>query len=159
MSKLRFGKVLLVALTGLCILQAAFLAHAGHYNNQGVYVGTPSSAVTNLCTQFPNGGDAMAIAIATLLEGNPSLAADVANCAATSGNLAQQTAAGKGMGLATLYFINAGNATAAAQIAGAAQASGNDAIITAAIASSGGTLTNVTGVVVATRPMCTGSSC
>jgi hypothetical protein len=173
-------KILLVALTALCILQAPFLAQAGSYNAQGVFVGTVSSQVSNLfCPKeeqkpgtsqcrCPNGQQELADladAIAKLLVGSPSLGADVAYYASTSGCPEQQVAAGKGMGKAVAALAASGNSTAADQISAAARLSGNTTIISAAIATSGGWMAAAgvyipsftTGTI--TRFGCTGSGC
>jgi hypothetical protein len=122
----------LALLTALCILGAPLTANAGHYQNNGRYVGAPSSAVVALFAQFPEGGTALAEAIAQLLANNPSLADDVAFVAKTRGNRAQKEAAGIGMGLAAAAFAANGDTATADAILAAAQLSGDPIIIASA---------------------------
>lgn len=173
-------KMFLAALTALWILLPSFFAQAGGYNPQGQFVGNVSPDVSGLfcpkAEQKPGTSECrcpkgekelaeLADAIAKLLVARPSLAADVAYYASTSGCPEQQAAAGKGMGRAVAALASSGNSTAADQVAAAARLSGNTSIISAANAASGGRMTTAgtfiptSGTITRFGTTCTGSGC
>ena len=123
-------KIIVLLLVAFCALSMATRADAGSYQGAGNYVGTPSSAVTALFNQFPNGGDGIVAAIRDLLIANPGLADDVAFVAGQS-SAAQQEAAAAGMGQALIALAAQGNTSAMGAIVTAAQLSGNTVLATA----------------------------
>ena len=124
--------IVLAVCIALGALGGASMAYAGHYQSNGTYTGHVSRAVIALFQKFPDGGQALADAIAQLLTNNPALADDVAYYASTGGSPAQQSAAGLGMGEAVANLNGAGNSDAANRIARAVDLSGNATIQTAA---------------------------
>jgi len=123
-------KIIVLLLVAFCALSMATRADAGSYQGAGNYVGTPSSAVTALFNQFPNGGDGLVAAIRDLLIANPGLADDVAFVAGQS-SPAQQDAAGAGMGQAYIALSGQGNTSGMGSISTASQFSGNAVLATA----------------------------
>jgi hypothetical protein len=118
---------------------APSIAEAGHYRNDGTYVGRPSGAVTSLFAQFPGGGQGLADAIAQLLISDPALADDVAFVAVNSANADQQSAAGAGMAQAEAALRDSDQGGASARIARAARASGGPILVALAGGLGGGT--------------------
>jgi hypothetical protein len=127
-------KTLLLIVATASIFLTPPLAEAGTYRD-GSYIGRPSTVVTGLYAQFPQGGEALAEAIAALLIDNPSLADDVAYVAVTSANTSQQAAAGVGMAQAASTLADSQISAAAGLIARAAADSGSPALAQAAAAS------------------------
>lgn len=130
-------RIILVAIfAAFCMLGTAPTAVAGSYQATGVYVGTPSPAVTRLFAAFPNGGDGLVAAIRDLLIADPSLADDVAFVASRA-NEAQKSAAAAGMAQAVIALNLFGNNTGVAMIANAGQMSGDPLIQTAVLSAVG----------------------
>jgi hypothetical protein len=131
-------RIILVAVfAAFCMVGTAPMATAGTYQATGVYVGTPSPAVTRLFAAFPNGGDGLVAAIRDLLIADPSLADDVAFVASRA-NEAQKSAAAAGMAQAIIALNIYGNNAGVAQIASAGQLSGDPLIQTAVLTAVGG---------------------
>lgn len=134
--------IMAMIFAAFCMLSAVPQASAGSYQSTGVYVGTPSPAVTGLFAAYPNGGDGLIAAIRELLISNPSLADDVA-FVATRSNAAQKQAAADGMAEAFITLANRGDTGGAGQIVSAASLSG-DAVLQLALSSAIGTTTGFT---------------
>lgn len=131
-------RIILVAIfAAFCMLGSVPMAGAGTYQATGVYVGTPSPAVTRIFAAFPNGGDGLVAAIRDLLIADPSLADDVAFVASRA-NEAQKAAAAAGMAQAVIALNLFGNNTGVAMIANAAQLSGDPLLQTTVLAAVGG---------------------
>jgi hypothetical protein len=122
-------KFFMVAIAVSALL-ALVPARAGQFTG-GSYTGTPSTIVTSLFAQFPNGGPELAAAIAQLLVSTPQLSADVA-FVASRGSPGQQSAAGTGMGQARTNLQASGNTAGANDITGSVQQSGSTALQAAA---------------------------
>jgi hypothetical protein len=116
--------ILVMVFSAFCMLGSASFATAGSYQSAGVYVGSPSPAVTRIFAAFPAGGDGLVAAIRTLLIANPELADDVAYVASRS-SAAQKEAAAAGMAEAFIALANQGNTTGAGLIVSAASLSGD----------------------------------
>jgi hypothetical protein len=145
-------KVLIVALTALCMFQAPMLAQAGRFGDDGVFTGNVDNVVENLFAKHPNGGQDLIDAISAMVLKNPDRADDIAFFASTKGNSAQQSAAGTGMGQALDVLTRACTEQPCSlpriqgpgQIARALRLTKNATILSAASAASGGFLT-ITG--------------
>ena len=86
-----------------CLLGLPSPAPAGSFNTLGLFVGSVSLQISALLSQFPAGGPGLRAAIASVVEGNPSLADD-AVFAARGANPRQKEAIGAGLADAANFF-------------------------------------------------------
>jgi hypothetical protein len=100
-------RYLRVALAIVWVCGASTPAPAGSSTGNGQCVGTVSPQVTNLLTQFPDGGPSLRAAVARMVEADASLAADAALAARTA-TAAQKQAIGSGLWDAASFFAKCG---------------------------------------------------
>jgi hypothetical protein len=132
--KMQMRMILVALLAAFCMLGSMPNSTAGTYQGSGIYVGTPSPAVTRCFATYR--GDGLVACIRQLLINDPALADDVAFVASRS-DPDQQSAAADGMAQAFIVLTNRGNIGGAGMIIAAVQLSGNPVLQTAMASAQG----------------------